>query len=77
MWLTGRLVPDFKTIADFRRDNGAGIRNVCRRFVAILFLKLAAEAAVHINGYRSVSCAMRLPSDPQVRPARRCAGETA
>lgn len=34
MWLTGRLAPDFKTIADFRRDNGDGIRNVCRRFVA-------------------------------------------
>ena len=33
MWLTGRLTPDCKTIADFRRDNGAGIRNVCRRFV--------------------------------------------
>ena len=33
MWLTGRLSPDFKTIADFRRDNGKGIRNVCRRFV--------------------------------------------
>ena len=33
MWLTGRLAPDFKTIADFRRDNGSGIRNVCRRFV--------------------------------------------
>jgi transposase len=31
MWLTGRLAPDFKTIADFRRDNGAGIRNVCGR----------------------------------------------
>jgi transposase len=35
MWLTGRLTPDFKTIADFRRDNGKGIRNVCRRFVAL------------------------------------------
>ena len=35
MWLTGRLAPDFKTIADFRHDNGAGIRNVCRRFVAL------------------------------------------
>ena len=33
MWLTGRLTPDFKTIADFRHDNGAGIRNVCKRFV--------------------------------------------
>ena len=35
MWLTGRLAPDFKTIADFRRDNGAGIRNACGRFVAL------------------------------------------
>ena len=30
MWLTGRLAPDFKTIADFRRDNGTAIRRVCR-----------------------------------------------
>ena len=29
MWLTGRLAPDFKTIADFRKDNGAAIRAVC------------------------------------------------
>ena len=35
MWLTGRLAPDFKTIADFRRANGVGIRNVCRRFVVL------------------------------------------
>jgi transposase len=35
MWLTGRLAPDFKTIADFRRGNGGGIRNVCRRFVQL------------------------------------------
>ena len=33
MWLTGRLAPDFKTIADFRRDSGKGIRNACRQFV--------------------------------------------
>src|SRR4051794_35519111 len=31
MWLTGRLMPDFKTIADFRKDNGAAIRAVCAR----------------------------------------------
>ena len=30
MWLTGRLAPDFKTIADFRKDNGEAIRKVCR-----------------------------------------------
>jgi hypothetical protein len=35
MWLTGRLAPDFKTIADFRRDSGAGIRSVCRRFIVL------------------------------------------
>jgi transposase len=35
MWLTGRLAPDFKTIADFRRDNGAAICAACARFIAI------------------------------------------
>ena len=35
IWLTGRLKPDFKTIADFRRDNGPAIRKVCRQFVAL------------------------------------------
>lgn len=51
MWLTGRLAPDFKTIADFRRDNGAGIRNVCRRFVVLCRdLKLFSQALVAIDG---------------------------
>src|SRR6187431_1051778 len=50
MWLTGRLAPDFKTIADFRHDNGAGIRNVCRRFVALCReLKLFSQAAVAVD----------------------------
>jgi len=35
MWLLGRLVPDFKTIADFRGDNSAGIQSVCRPFVLL------------------------------------------
>lgn len=35
MWLTGKLMPDHKTIADFRRDNGAGIRKVCAQFVEL------------------------------------------
>src|SRR5207253_7741495 len=35
MWLVGRLAPDFKTIADFRKDNGAAIRAVCRQFVEL------------------------------------------
>src|SRR5512138_21540 len=51
MWLTGRLAPDFKTIADFRRDNGKGIRNVCRRFVMLCReLKLFSQAVVAIDG---------------------------
>lgn len=51
MWLTGRLAPDFKTIADFRRDNGKGIRNACRRFVMLCReLKLFTEAVVAIDG---------------------------
>jgi len=50
MWLTGRLAPDFKTIADFRRDNGTGIRNVCARFVQLCReLKLFSQAIVAID----------------------------
>ena len=50
MWLTGRLAPDFKTIADFRRDNGEGIRAVCRRFVQLCReLKLFTQAIVAID----------------------------
>src|SRR6201991_3050070 len=51
MWLTGRLAPDFKTIADFRRDNGAAILNVCRRFVELCReLKLLAGDTVAVDG---------------------------
>ncbi len=51
MWLLGRLAPDFKTIADFRRNNGKGIRNVCRRFVMLCReLKLFTESVVAIDG---------------------------
>jgi len=51
MWLTGRLAPDFKTIADFRHDNGKGIRNVCRRFVELCReLKLFSQAVVAVDG---------------------------
>ena len=35
IWLTGQLAPDFKTIADFRNDNGKAIRETCRAFVAL------------------------------------------
>ena len=53
MWLTGRLAPDFKIIADFRRDNGPGIRATCRQFVALCRqLDFFAEAIVAIDGSR-------------------------
>jgi transposase len=51
MWLTGRLVPDHKTIADFRKDNGPAIRKVCAQFVALCReLGLLANASVAIDG---------------------------
>src|ERR1700746_1039148 len=51
MWLTGRLAPDFKTIADFRKDNGAAIRAVCGQFVELCRrLKLFTHAVVAIDG---------------------------
>ena len=51
MWLTQRLAPDFKTIADFRRDNGAAIRKVCAQFVVLCRrLNLFTEAIVAIDG---------------------------
>jgi transposase len=51
MWLTGRLTPDFKTIANFRKDNGAGIRNVCRQFVLLCKkLDLFSQQLVAIDG---------------------------
>src|ERR1035438_6827150 len=37
MWLTGRLAPDFKTLADFRADNGTAIRGVCRLFFLFIW----------------------------------------
>ena len=51
MWLTGQLAPDFKSIADFRKDNGAAIRDVCRRFVALCRnMHLLDDAQVAIDG---------------------------
>src|ERR1700674_2197664 len=51
IWLTGHLAPDFKTIADFRNDNGKAIREVCRSFVAVCReLDLLSEGSVAIDG---------------------------
>jgi len=51
MWLTERLTPDFKTIADVRKDNGKAIRRVCRQFVEVCRrLGLFSQALVAIDG---------------------------
>jgi transposase len=51
MWLTGRLAPDFKTIADFRKNNGAAIKKVCAQFVELCRrMGLLAKASVAIDG---------------------------
>ena len=51
MWLTGRLAPDHKTIADFRKDNGRAIRKVCVRFVELCReIGLLTKASVAIDG---------------------------
>jgi transposase len=51
LWLTGRLAPDFKTIADFRRDNGPAIKATCRQFVALCReLDLFSDTLVAVDG---------------------------
>src|SRR6266478_9591598 len=58
MWLLGRLAPDFKTIADFRKDNGAAIEKVCAQFVELCRqMGLLTKASVAIEGskYKAVN----------------------
>jgi transposase len=51
MWLLQRLAPDFKTIADFRKDNGAAIKKVCAQFIEVCRkLDLLKTASVAIDG---------------------------
>src|SRR3989449_1626511 len=51
MWLTGRLAPDHKTIADFRKDNGPAIKKVCAQFIELCRkMGLLAKASVAIDG---------------------------
>ncbi len=53
MWLTQRLAPDFKTIADFRKDNGEAIKSVCREFVLICRkLNMFTDQLIAIDGSR-------------------------
>jgi len=51
LWLLGRLVPDHKTIADFRKENGPAIRKVCARFIDLCReIGLLTKASVAIDG---------------------------
>lgn len=53
MWLMNRLAPDFKTIANFRKDNGHAIKSVCRQFMMICKrLNMFAESLIAIDGSR-------------------------
>ena len=55
LWLLGRLVPDHKTIADFRKENGLAVRKVCSRFVELCReMGLLATASVAIDGSKFV-----------------------
>jgi transposase len=70
MWLTGRLAPDFKTIANFRKDNGKAIRNVCRQFVVLCQqLDLFSDAVVAIDGskFKAVNSSDRNFTDAKLK----------
>jgi transposase len=74
IWLTGRLAPDFKTIADFRRDNGPAIRRVCAQFVALCRnLNLLDVASVALDGSKFKAVNHREKNFTQDRLARRMA----
>src|ERR1035437_5088356 len=63
MWLTGRLAPDHKTIADFRKDNGSAIKKVCARFVELCRkMGLLATTSAKSCGY----CSPRRTRRPSV-----------
>src|SRR5450432_3342026 len=72
IWLTGRLAPDFKTIADFRKDNGEAIRKVCREFVALCRrLNLLSDASVAIDGSKFKAVNARDRNFTQTKMKRR------
>jgi transposase len=70
MWLTGRLAPDFKTIANFRKDNGKAIGKVCRQFVVLCQqLDLFSDAVVAIDGskFKAVNSSDRNFTDAKLK----------
>ena len=72
MWLLGRLQPDFKTIADFRKDNGKAIQQSCRELVEI-FRKLGmfSQSIVAIDGSKFKAVNAKQRNDTQGSMKRR------
>lgn len=74
MWLTGRLAPDHKTITDFRKDNGAAIRKVCAKFVALCRqMGLLQTPSVAIDGSKFKAVNNRDRNFTQAKMAKRIA----
>lgn len=74
MWLLGRLAPDHKTIADFRKDNGRALRQVCVRFVALCReMGLLAGGTVVVDGSKFKAVNNRDRNFPHAKMARRLA----
>lgn len=74
MWLTGRLAPDHKTIADFRKDNGVAIRKVCAQFVVLCRqMGLLRTASVAIDGSKFKAVNNRDRNFTQAKMAKRMA----
>jgi len=72
MWLTGCLAPDFKTIADFRKDNGPAIRKVCREFIVVCGRAgLLAATTVAIDGSKFKAVNSRDRNFTQTKVAKR------
>jgi transposase len=72
MWLLRRLMPDHKTIADFRKDNGKALRKVCARFVELCReLGLLAKASVAIDGSKFKAVNNRDKNFTQAKVERR------
>jgi transposase len=72
MWLTGRLMPDFKTIADFRRDNGPAIRAACAQFIVLCRqFNLFTRAVVAIDGSKFKAVNTRDKNFTQAKLAKR------
>ena len=72
MWLSGRLAPDFKTIAEFRRDNGKAIRQVCRQFIELCRrLDLFSQSIVAIDGSKFRAVNNRDRNFTSAKPSRK------